>query len=112
MNSKFRKDFLEDLPNKMRSTVRGADLILINKAITAILEERITINGRAPITRQERFNAISCYFKMVKTNLNMSFDMDIKPSIKVDIKYNETRQNGKHNFVKRYNKIQGIFKHY
>jgi hypothetical protein len=69
-----RKEFLDDLPPKTRNTVRGVDLILINEAIVAIMEGRITINGKQPVTRKERYIAIASYFKTARTALNMFFD--------------------------------------
>ena len=73
-NHKSRKEFLEDLPNKTRNTVRGVDLTLINEAITAIVDGNATINGKAPETRTERYIVIASYFKTARTTLNMFFD--------------------------------------
>lgn len=69
-----RKEFIEDLPGRMKNTVRGVDLALINEAITAILEGNATINGIAPTTRHERFIVIASYFKTARTSLNMFFN--------------------------------------
>jgi|GEM_PF-964969 len=70
----LRKEFLEDLPSKVRNTVRGVDLALINKAITAINDKTATINGAAPENRHERFIVIASHFKALRTPLNMFFD--------------------------------------
>jgi hypothetical protein len=74
-----RKEFLEDLPGKVRNTVRGVDLALINKAITAIMDGQVTINGTAPDSRHERFIVIASYFKALRTPLNMFFTDELHP---------------------------------
>ncbi len=91
VNHISRKEFLEDLPNKVRNTVRGVDLALINEAITAILEGHATINGKAPATRVERFIVIASYFKTARTSLNMFFDgaTNIQNNYKVVFKFKD-----------------------
>lgn len=73
-NIKSRKEFVEDLPKKVRNTVRGVDLMLINEAITAISDGHCTINGKAPKSREERYIAIASYFKTARTPLHMFFE--------------------------------------
>ena len=91
INPAYRKEFLEDMPNKGGSKVRGVDLALINQALRAISEGTATINGKSPATRAERFIVIASYFKTAKTKLNMPFDgtTDVKHNHTVSIKYNE-----------------------
>jgi hypothetical protein len=86
-----RKEFVEDLPKKVRNTVRGVDLALINEAITAITDGHATINGKVPLTREERFIVIASYFKTARTPLNMFFDgaENIQNKYTVSIKYKE-----------------------
>ncbi len=69
-----RKEFLEDLPKKIKNTVRGVDLALINEAIAVISEGNATINGKAPDSRMERYIVIASYFKTARTPLNMFFE--------------------------------------
>ena len=69
-----RKEFVEDLPKKVRNTVRGVDLMLINEAIAAISDGHCTINGKAPKSREERYVAIASYFKTARTPLHMFFE--------------------------------------
>lgn len=71
---KSRKEFIEDLPKKVKNTVRGVDLILINEAIAAISAGRVTINGKKPKSRPEMYILIASYFKTVRTSLHMNFD--------------------------------------
>ncbi|HTB08081.1 MAG TPA: hypothetical protein VK806_14115 [Bacteroidia bacterium] len=73
-NTISRKEFLDDLPHKIRNTMRGVDLALVNEAITAIVDGNAKINGKKPSTRTERFIVISSYFKTAKTLLNTPFD--------------------------------------
>ncbi len=86
-----RKEFVEDLPKKVRNTVRGVDLTLINEAITAISEGHATINGKKPTTRIERFIVIASYFKAARTNLHMFFEgaENIQEDFTVAIKYKD-----------------------
>lgn len=77
MNSKLRKEFLADLPPSVKGKMRGSDLILINKAIAAILNGQTTINGKQPTTREDRFAVIVTYFKTAKTQQNISIDMPL-----------------------------------
>jgi hypothetical protein len=90
-NNILRKEFLDDLPPKTRNTVRGVDLTLINEAISLILEGTVTINGKAPKTRVERYIIIGSYFKKAKTLNNMFFDgpVDIKDKYTVAFNYKE-----------------------
>ena len=53
VNHTWRKEFMEDLPKKVRNTVRGVDIALVNEATTAISEGRATINGKRPLTGQK-----------------------------------------------------------
>lgn len=71
---KSRKEFVEDLPLKIRNTVRGVDLVLINEAILAISAGHATINGKAPKTRVEMYILIASYFTTARTNLHMYFN--------------------------------------
>jgi hypothetical protein len=71
---KSRREFIEDLPKKVKNTVRGVDLILINEAIAAISAGRVTINGKKPKTRSEMYVLIASYFKSLRTPLHMYFD--------------------------------------
>ena len=73
-NIKSRKEFVEDLPKKVRNTVRGVDLMLINEAITAIADGHCTINGKAPKSRVENYIVIASYFKTARTPLHMFFE--------------------------------------
>ncbi len=73
-NQPARKEFLDDLPKKIRNTVRGVDLALINEALSVISEGNATINGKAPETRLERYIVIASYFKTARTPLHMFFD--------------------------------------
>ena len=86
-----RKEFLDDLPPKMKNTVRGVDLTLINEAIVAIMEGHASINGKAPATRAERFIVIASYFKTARTSLNMFFDgaLNVKGTYSVVFKHKE-----------------------
>jgi hypothetical protein len=77
-NTTSRKEFLEDLPHKVRNTMRGVDLALINEAITAIVDGHAKINGKKPGTRIERFIVISSYFKTARTLLNTPFENVLK----------------------------------
>jgi hypothetical protein len=90
-NHSSRKEFVEDLPKKIRNTVRGVDLALINEAITAISEGHATINGKKPHTREERFVVIASYFKTARTNLHMFFEgaENIQTKYTVAIKYKD-----------------------
>jgi hypothetical protein len=89
VNHQSRKEFLEDLPKKIRNTVRGVDLALINEAITVISEGNATINGKAPDTRTERYIVIASYFKTARTSLNMFFDgaLNVEHNYIVEFKY-------------------------
>jgi len=71
---KSRKEFIEDLPKKVKNTVRGVDLILINEAIVAISAGHVTINGKKPKSRVEMYVLIASYFKSLRTPLHMYFD--------------------------------------
>jgi hypothetical protein len=84
-----RKEFLEDLPKKVRNTVRGVDLALINEAIIVISEGNATINGKAPGTRAERYIVIASYFKTARTPLHMFFDgaLNVENKCTVELKY-------------------------
>ncbi len=88
---KSRKEFVEDLPSKVRNTVRGVDLILINEAILAISAGRATINGKAPKTRVEMYILIASYFTTVRTSLHMYFNgaENIKDNYTVVINYKD-----------------------
>ena len=88
-NHKSRKDFLEDLPKKIRNTVRGVDLALINEAITVISEGNAIINGKAPNTRVETYIVIASYFKTARTPLHMFFDgaLNVEDNYLVELKY-------------------------
>jgi hypothetical protein len=90
-NITSRKEFVEDLPKKVRNTVRGVDLVLINEAISAISEGHATINGKAPNTRAERYIVIASYFKTARNNLNMFFEgaENIENTYTVAIKYKD-----------------------
>ncbi|HTA81359.1 MAG TPA: hypothetical protein VK783_00365 [Bacteroidia bacterium] len=71
----LRKEFLEDLPYKLRNSVRGIDLALINEAIASIAEGNATINGKKPATRVERFIVITSYFNTARAPLqNIELD--------------------------------------
>lgn len=71
---KSRREFVEDLPKKVKNTISGIDLALINEAITAISQGTATINGESPKTRKEMYILIASYFKTAKTSLNMALD--------------------------------------
>ena len=71
---KSRKEFVEDLPLRVRNTVRGVDLALINEAIVAISAGHATINGKAPKSRAEMYILIASYFTTARTNLHMYFN--------------------------------------
>lgn len=73
-NIKLRKEFIEDLPKKVKNTVRGVDLALINEAIVAISAGHATINGKKPKSREEMYVLIASYFKSFRTPLHMFFD--------------------------------------
>jgi hypothetical protein len=90
-NITSRKEFLEDLPHKVRNTMRGVDLALINEAITAIVDGNAKINGKKPDTRAERFIVISSYFKTAKTLMNTPFDTlsQIEHNYSVTINYKD-----------------------
>lgn len=91
INPVFRKEFLDDMPNKAGSKVRGGDLALINEALRAISEGAARINGKSPATRGERFIVIASYFKTARTKFNIPFDgiADVKDNSTVSIKYKE-----------------------
>lgn len=91
INPVFRKEFLDDMPNKAGSKVRGVDLALINEALRAISEGAAKINGKSPVTRKERFIVIASYFKTARTKFNMPFDgaVDVKDNSTVSIRYKE-----------------------
>ena len=86
-----RKEFVEDLPKKVKNTVRGVDLTLINEAITAIADGHATINGKTPKSRIERYIVIASYFKTARTPLHMFFEgaENITDKYTVAIKYKE-----------------------
>jgi hypothetical protein len=86
-----RKEFVEDLPKKIRNTVRGVDLVLINEAITAISEGTATINGKSPNSRIERYIVIASYFITARTPLHMFFEgaENVLDKCTVAIKYKE-----------------------
>lgn len=71
---KSRREFIEDLPKKVKNTVRGVDLILINEAIVAISAGHVTIDGKKPKSRHEMYVLIASYFKSLRTPLHMYFD--------------------------------------
>jgi hypothetical protein len=71
---KSRREFIEDLPKKVKNTVREVDLALINEAIVAISAGHATINGKRPKTRIEMYVLIATYFKSHRTLLHMFFD--------------------------------------
>ncbi len=71
---KSRKEFIEDLPKKVKNTVRGVDLVLINEAIVAISAGHATINGKKPKSRLEMYVLIASYFHSLRTPLHMFFD--------------------------------------
>lgn len=91
INPVFRKEFLEDMPNKGGAKVRGVDLTLINDALRAISEGNAQINGKAPATRSERFIVISAYFNTARTRFNIPFDgvSSVKENCTVSIKYQD-----------------------
>ena len=91
INPVFRKEFLDDMPDKTGSKVRGVDLALINDALRAISEGTAKINGKSPSTRKERFIVIASYFKTAKTKFNIPFDgaKNVKEKLTVSIKFNE-----------------------
>lgn len=72
-NIKSRREFIEDLPPKVKNSVRGVDLALINEAIVAISAGHATINGKKPKSRLEMYVLIASYFKSVRTPLHMYF---------------------------------------
>jgi len=88
---KSRKEFVEDLPSKVRNTVRGIDLVLINEAIIETSAGRATINGKKPKSRVEMYVLIASYFKTARTNLNMFFEgaENVKEEYSVVIKYKD-----------------------
>jgi hypothetical protein len=86
---KSRKEFIEDLPKKVKNTVRGVDLILINEAIAAISAGRVTINGKKPKSRSEMYVLIASYFKSLRTSLHMYFDEDMSDRYTITIKDKE-----------------------
>jgi hypothetical protein len=90
----FRREFIEDIPIKIRNSVRGVDLMLINEALAAISEGNAKINGKKPITRVERFIIIASYFKTARTSLNMFFDgtLNIEDKYVVDFKCTDQSQ--------------------
>ncbi|MGP8214377.1 MAG: hypothetical protein ACLQQ4_02310 [Bacteroidia bacterium] len=90
-NSRSRKEFLEDLPHKVRNTVRGVDLALINEAVTAIVDGHATINGKTPGNRAERYIVIATYFKTARTQSNMFFDgaLNVQQNYTVTFKYKD-----------------------
>lgn len=110
MYSKLRKEFLDDLPIKLKSKIRGVDLALINGGIAAILDGQAKINGKVPLTRKERFIVILSYFKTVRTNLNLVFNIDIEPHYKVEIKHYE--QPKKNSFIRKFAEKKSKFKHF
>jgi hypothetical protein len=71
---KSRREFIEDLPKKVKNTVRGVDLILINEAIVAIAAGHVSINGKKPKSRVEMYVLIAYYFNALRTPLHMYFD--------------------------------------
>ncbi len=87
----LRKEFVEDLPKKVKNTVRGVDLALINEAISAISDGHATINGKAPHTREEKYVVIASYFITARTPLNMFFEgaENIQNNYIVSIKYKD-----------------------
>jgi len=91
INPQYRKEFLDDMPNKAGTRVRGVDLALINEAIRAILDGTAKINGKLPASRTERYIVIAAYFKTARTKFNMPFDgtADIKHNFTVSIRYND-----------------------
>jgi hypothetical protein len=91
INPSFRREFLDDMPNKAGSKVRGVDLALINQALRAITEGAATINGKAPANRAERFILIASYFRTARTPLNLPFDAtaSVKHKCNVSIRYND-----------------------
>jgi len=91
VNPAFRKEFLNDMPNKAGTRVRGVDIELINEALRAIEEGTAKINGKTPKTRIERFIVISSYFQIAKTKSYMSYDgiLDNKHNCTVSIKHND-----------------------
>jgi hypothetical protein len=88
---KSRREFVEDLPAKVKNTVRGVDLALINEAINAISGGNATINGKAPNSRAERYILIASYFKTARTHLNMFFygPENVEENYTIVIKYKE-----------------------
>jgi len=88
---KSRKEFVEDLPIKVKNTIRGIDLALINEAILAISGGQATINGKSPNSRSERYLVIASYFKTARTSLHMFFEgaENVKDSYTVSIKYKD-----------------------
>lgn len=87
----FRREFLDDMPNKSGSKVRGVDLALINQALRAINEGAATINGKAPANRAERFIVIASYFKTARTPANIPFDgtVGVKLNSTISIRHND-----------------------
>jgi hypothetical protein len=88
---KSRKEFVEDLPLKVRNTVRGVDLTLINEAILAISAGHATINGKGPKNRAEMYILIASYFTTARTNLHMYFNgaENITEDYTVVVKYKD-----------------------
>jgi hypothetical protein len=113
MNSKLRKEFLEDLPINVKSKVRGVDIALINEAIAAVQGGHATINDQAPDTREKRFIVIVSYFKKARTNYHIAIDdaAIAEHNDTVEIKYKEPdtykspRKSGvksKHHHIRHY----------
>jgi hypothetical protein len=86
-----RKEFLDDLPKKIRNTVRGVDLALINEALAVITEGNATINGKAPVTRMEKYIVIASYFKTARTPLHMFFEgaLNVEHNYTVTFKFKD-----------------------
>lgn len=86
---KSRKEFVEDLPLKIKNMIRGVDLALINEAIVEISAGRATINGKKPKSRTEMYILIASYFTTVRTPLHMHFEgaKNVLDNYTVVIKY-------------------------
>jgi len=91
VNPQYRKEFLDDMPNKAGTRVRGVDLALINEAIRAIADGTAKINGKLPATRAERYIVIASYFRTARTKFNMPFDgaVGVTHNYTVSIRYND-----------------------
>ncbi len=91
INPIWRKEFIDDLPKKVKNCVRGADLALINEAILAMDAGNAKINGKKPKTRQERYIVIASYFKIGRNNENMFFDgaENVEQNYIVALKYKD-----------------------